>query len=434
MRVLVIGSGGREHALVWKIRQSTSVQEVYCAPGNPGIGGIARLIPIATGDLAGLRDFALAERIDLTVVGPEQPLAEGIVDLFEASGLTIFGPSKAAARLEWSKSFAKEFMTRHGIPTAPYKIFGADQFGAAEQFVLEADYPLVLKADGLAAGKGVLVCRNRDEGLAGVRDIMQKRVFGDAGNLLLVEEFLAGVEASLFVLSDGTDVVTLIPAQDYKRVRDGDEGKNTGGMGAYAPSARVDVKALTEIRRSIVEPAIRGMREDGCPYAGCLYVGLMMTKNGPSVVEFNSRFGDPETQVVLPLITGDFAEMLRSAATGELSHWHDQPIPDGMRHGAVCVILASDGYPGTYRKGMQIIGLDLLSQEEDVVAFHSGTGIADDHVVTAGGRVLGVTAFTTNGGVQQARKRAYEGVHQVTFEGVQFRRDIAGSLSGGYGS
>jgi len=425
MRVLVVGSGGREHALVWRIGKSPSVTDLFCAPGNPGIARMATLVSIPASDKEAMLDFARRERIDLVVIGPEQPLADGIVDRFESEGLRIFGPSRHAAKLEWSKSFAKEFMARHAIPTAGYRLYEAADIAQAEEDLRSAAYPLVLKADGLAAGKGVMVCTSAEDGVAGVREIMQNRIFGSAGDRLLVEEFLEGVEASVFALADGIRAITLIPAQDYKRSLDGDQGKNTGGMGSYAPSVHVSETDLLRIRSSIVDPVIRGMSNEGTPYKGCLYVGLMMTDDGPKVVEFNSRFGDPETQVVLPLLKGDVARMLYDAAAGDLSAWGHQQVPDPAVEGAVCVVTASTGYPDSYEKGIRIMGLADDFAGDGIQIFHSGTAAAGKDIVTAGGRVLGVMAHATSGGIEAARTAAYRAAGKIHFEGMQYRKDIA---------
>ena len=420
MKILVIGSGGREHALVWKLAQSPQVKAVYCAPGNPGISRLATLVPMGAGDIEGLASFAAKERIDLTVVGPEQPLAEGIVDLFQARGLTVFGPTRRAAELEWSKAFAKAFMERHGIPTAAHRTFAGHTVSQARSYLDMCPLPIVLKADGLAAGKGVIICTSREEIRAALRDITETMVFGDAGRAVVVEEFMTGQEASVFAVCDGKNFVTLAAAQDHKRVFDGDQGKNTGGMGAYAPAPIVTTAVLRFIEERIIRPTLHGMALEERPYAGCLYVGLMLTPEGPKVVEFNARFGDPETQVVVPLYDGDLAELLLSAARGTLESFRP---PATSKMYAVCVVLASGGYPGAHKTGLPIDGLDAVDGMDGVVVFHAGTKAQGGGVVTAGGRVLGVTSMK-GGSLREAISCAYEAVKRIRFEGMHFRKDI----------
>lgn len=421
MNVLVIGSGGREHALVWKIAQSESVGKIYCAPGNAGIESLVECVPIHPSDLDGLLHFAHDKKVDLTVVGPEQPLANGIVDLFESNNLKIFGPSKRAAELEWSKAFAKDFMRRNGIPTARHQTFSLGDHDRAVVALDMSTYPLVLKADGLAAGKGVMICEDRPTAQTALHLMMDEKAFGTASEIVVVEEFMTGEEASVFAVCDGTDYVTLAPAQDHKRIFDDDRGANTGGMGAYAPAPVVSQQILEEVKHSIIEPTLGGMAAEGRKYKGCLYVGLMITADGPKVVEFNARFGDPETQVVLPLFDGDIVELILAACEGTIAslQLQNRPHNDGS---AVCVVLASSGYPGKYQIGKEIHGLQNLS--EGVVAFHGGTTKMKDAVVTAGGRVLGVTAISPNLDFGTTIAAAYEGVSRISFDGMQFRRDI----------
>jgi phosphoribosylamine--glycine ligase len=420
MKILIIGSGGREHALVWKLSSSPRVTGLYCAPGNPGIAKLATLVPLKANDSAGLAEFVRREGIDLTVVGPEQPLAEGIVDLFQDRSLTVFGPTRRAAELEWSKAFAKEFMERHGIPTASCKIFGTGDGEAAREFLRTCPLPVVVKADGLAAGKGVIICQQRGEAMTALHEMAEDRVFGPAGATIVIEEYMSGPEASVFAVCDGTRHVTLAPAQDHKRVFDDDQGKNTGGMGAYAPTPFVSAQVLQEVEDRIIEPTIRGMASEGRPYSGCLYVGLMLTADGPKVVEYNSRFGDPETQVVLPLYGGDLAELLSAAARGTLAS-----VPSASVTGhAVCVVLASKGYPDAYETGMPITGLEKAEGLPGIVVFHAGTKLLNNTLVTGGGRVLGVTAVA-GGSLRQAVTNAYNAVSTVGFEGVHYRGDIA---------
>jgi len=423
MRILVIGSGGREHALVWKISQSARVQEIYCAPGNPGIESLAECIPVLPMDFEGLVKFVKEKNVDLTIVGPEQPLAEGIVDFFVAHGHVIFGPTRAAAELEWSKAFAKAFMRRHGIPTSAHKTFTLPQKQEAARYLGSVIYPVVLKADGLAAGKGVIIARKHDEALDILEAMMGQRSFGSAGTVVVIEEFMTGEEASVFAICDGTRHVTLVPAQDHKRVFDHDEGKNTGGMGAYAPAPMVTPDVLRIVERTIIEPTLRGMSAERRPYKGCLYVGLMITEAGPKVVEYNCRFGDPEAQVVLPLFEQDFVDLLEASAAGRIDLFE----PGGAsawRGSAVCVVLASGGYPDTYTPGKMINGLEKLNSLSNVITFHSGTARIEGQLVTSGGRVLGVTALRKEADLASTILEAYEGVSRIEFSGMHFRKDI----------
>jgi phosphoribosylamine--glycine ligase len=354
MKILVIGSGGREHAIIWKLAQSPQVSELFCAPGNPGIARHATCVPLTPTEIARLAEFAGAHAIDLTVVGPEGPLAEGIVDLFRSQGKKIFGPSRSGAELEWSKVYAKAFMERHGIPTARHRTFRRDQTDAVRAHFRESHFPLVLKADGLASGKGVLICSTLEEAEEAWKQMTEARVFGGAADRVVIEEFLTGQEASVFAICDGKNFLTLAPAQDHKRAYDGDAGKNTGGMGAYAPAPMVTPEILRAVEERIIAPTLMGMASEGRPYTGCLYVGLMLTPDGPKVVEYNVRLGDPEAQVVLPLFEGDLAELLLQASVGGLAVTR----PSGpMARSAVCVVLASAGYPDAYRSGLPIAGL-----------------------------------------------------------------------------
>ncbi len=418
MRVLVLGSGGREHALVWKISRSPKVTGLFCIPGNPGMAPIASMPPIAPGDHEALVRFAIDEKIDLTVVGPEQPLAAGIVDRFRAAGLAVFGPTRAAAELEWSKAFAKEFMRRHGIPSAEFRVFDSTRLEDARAYVAEHALPVVLKADGLAAGKGVLICTTKEEALAALAEI--PAAFGEAGRTIVVEEYMEGEEVSVFAITDGKEFVTLAPAQDHKRVFDEDMGRNTGGMGAYAPAPLLTEALLATVREQIIAPTLAGMENEGRLYTGCLYVGLMITSSGPKVVEYNCRFGDPETQVVLPLCGDDLVDFLDASARGSLRTLRGRPLViDGS---AVCVILASGGYPDAYETGKSIRGIETVP--EGVVVFHAGTKLSGGELATAGGRVLGVTAIGGGMSLRDTIARAYEGVRQISFQGMHYRRDI----------
>jgi phosphoribosylamine--glycine ligase len=417
MKVLVVGGGGREHALAWKLSRERGVSEVVCAPGNAGIAAVARLEPIAPTDVESLAARAERERIDLTVVGPELPLEHGIVDLFRSRGLRVFGPSRAAARLECSKVFAKDFMARHGIPTARYRVC-ADA-GSARDIVAsgELGFPVVVKADGLAAGKGVVVARDRTEANAAIRASMEYRQFGEAGTRVVLEECLSGPEVSFFALCDGTRGVPLTTAQDHKRAFDDDQGPNTGGMGAFAPSPLIDDAQCDRIMREIVDPVMAGMRSDGHDYRGFLYAGLMMTCDGPRVIEFNVRFGDPEAQVVVPMIDDQLAPFLARAADGRLD---GAPRFSTMQH--VGVVLASRDYPSSSPVGFPIAGIDAAEAIADVMVFHAGTSAVSSTVVTAGGRVL--TVVGRGNSYQAAIDRAYAGVDKIRFEGMHYRRDI----------
>ena len=420
MKVLVVGSGGREHALVWKLKQSPRVSRLMCAPGNAGIGELAELVPLKADDVDGLFEFAKKNRIDLTVVGPEVPLVNGIVDLFEKNGLRIFGPGKYAAQLEGSKAFAKRFLEKYHIPTASYRIFTRAESGASEKYVLSKRTPLVLKADGLAGGKGAVVCHTTGDALNMLRDCFGNKVFGDAGATVVVEEFMVGEEASVFALSDGTGYTLLRPAQDHKQILDGDRGKNTGGMGAYAPAPLMTPSLMKRVEEEIVVPTFEGMRSEGKPYKGCLYVGLMITSDGPKVVEFNCRFGDPEAQVVLPLIDGDLFELLLACATGTLQSVN-------IRHhaaAAVCVVMASRGYPDSYETGKRISGLESIRPDDGVVVFHAGTKKEGDAVVSSGGRVLGVTAISYEDDLEGTITNAYTALKKISFDGAYYRSDI----------
>ena len=418
MKVLVVGGGGREHAIVWGISKSSLEPEVFIAPGNPGTALLGTNVPVAAADIEGLLTFARQKKIDLTIVGPEQPLVAGIVDAFEAAGLTIFGPSAAAAKLEGSKSFAKDFMARHGIPTALYKTFAAQEYDQAKSYLIERNRPCVLKASGLAAGKGVLMCSNLDEALEGLDAILVNGRFGEAGAELVIEEWMEGEEASVFALTDGEHYLLLASAQDHKRVGEGDTGPNTGGMGAYAPAPIVTDELLGHIAETIVEPTLKGMAQEGRPYRGVLYCGLMITREGPKVVEFNCRFGDPEAQVLIPLLQDDLLQLIVDLIEGK------KPVlsPDSNRKSAACVVLASGGYPGGYEKGKRIDGLEKAKQIANVLVFHAGTRRDGDVVITNGGRVLGV--ISSNDTLAEALDNVYRGVACIDFDGMQYRTDI----------
>ncbi len=417
MKLLVIGSGAREHALVWKLSRERDVNDILCAPGNAGITELARCRPVAPTDIDGLLTLARAETIDLTIVGPEAPLERGLVDRFTAEGLRAFGPTRDAARLETSKAFAKTLMQRANIPTARYRI--ARSAEEAHHAVDEFAGNVALKADGLAAGKGVIVTATRDEASAAINALMIQRKVGDAGRTLVVEERLDGPEVSFFALCDGTRALPLVSAQDHKRVNDNDEGPNTGGMGAFAPSPLMDAALQSRVMTTIVEPVLETMRQDGSPYRGFLYVGLMLTSDGPKVIEFNVRFGDPEAQVVLPMIESDLAPLLAAASTGGLSQDTTLRV-SGQPH--VGVVLASGGYPDAYEMGKPIEGLKEAASLPDVLIFHAGTKRKDDAIVTDGGRVLTVVGRGPD--YERAITRAYDAVDRIRFEGQHARRDI----------
>ncbi|MBD3349312.1 MAG: phosphoribosylamine--glycine ligase [Candidatus Eisenbacteria bacterium] len=418
MKVLVVGGGGREHALVWKLAQSPTVSGIIAAPGNAGIARLAETTPIPAHDIEGLVRLAEERECGLTVVGPEVPLTLGIVDAFRARGLTAFGPTRAAARIEGSKSFAKELMRRAGVPTASARTCTSREEAAAAAG--EIGYPVVIKADGLAAGKGVVIAADGHEAETAIDDAMVRQRFGRSGDTLVVEECLRGEEASILAITDGRKAALLAPSQDHKRALDGDRGPNTGGMGAYAPAPVVSEETLADVERSIIGPTLEGLAEmEGAEYRGVLYAGLMMTDGGPKVVEFNCRFGDPETQVTLPLLEGDLAEIMMSAASGDLD---PSAVGARPRH-AVCVVMASGGYPGQYEKGKLVEGIDSAEAMNDVVVFHAGTRLEDGATVTSGGRVLGVTAWDAS--LADAVKRAYRAVDSISFENEYHRTDIA---------
>jgi len=416
MKILVVGGGGREHTLVWKIAQSPLVKHIYCAPGNPGIAELAECVHIGAEEIETLRDFALAEQIDLTIVGPEVPLTMGIVDIFQTAGLEIFGPNKAAAQIEGSKGFSKDLMARYHIPTAEYKSF--TDHAEAVAYIQEQGAPIVVKADGLAAGKGVVVAMTEDQAITAVDDIMLDQVFGVAGTSVVIEEFMDGEEASFFAFTDGKNILPLASSQDHKRVNDNDEGPNTGGMGAYSPAPVVTDDLYQVIVETIVKPTIQGMAQDGCSYSGILYVGLMIKDGIPRVVEYNARFGDPEAQPLLMRMKSDIVPVLQACARGELKQdaieWYDKA--------AVCVVMASGGYPAVYEKNLQITGLDKAAKIEDLMVFHAGTSLKDGQIVNQGGRVLGVTGLGDT--VREAIEKAYAGVEVIHWDKVHYRHDI----------
>lgn len=417
MKVLVIGSGAREHALVWKISQSPLLTKLYAAPGNAGISQIAECHPIQTDNIEGLCAFAKKENIDLTIVGPESPLVAGIVDFFQKEGLKIFGPSQAAARLEGSKVFAKELMTRYGVPTADYQVY--TNVNEAKHYAIEAEMPLVIKADGLAAGKGVFVCESSQQAVNAITQLMAEGIFGDAGRQILIEEALEGQELSVLALTDGEKIIPLASAQDHKRVYDHDRGPNTGGMGAYSPCPQVPDDKIAEAVDLTIRPIIQGMAKEGIPYRGVLYAGLMLTKEGPFVLEYNCRFGDPETEALLPRLKSDLLSVMAEIANGTLQttelSWDEKAC--------LCVVMSSGGYPGFYHKGFPIEGIESVASRPNVYVFHAGTERnAQGKFITDGGRVLAVSVLGEN--LRAAHDLAYKEVGHIRFQDCHFRRDI----------
>ena len=414
MKILVIGSGGREHALCWKLAQHLDA-EIYAAPGNIGMIDVATLVNIKVDDIQGLVDFAKAEAIDLTVVGPELPLTLGVVDAFQEAGLACFGPNKAAARLEGSKAFSKELMKKYNIPTAAFDTF--TEVAPAKAFVDEIGVPCVVKADGLAAGKGVIICMTRDEADKAIEDMLSDHAFGDASATIVIEEYMEGPEVSVLAFADGKHVLPMVSAQDHKRIFDGDKGPNTGGMGAYSPAPVYTEELSKLVNETIFAPTIAAMAAEGAPFTGILYTGLMLTEKGPRVLEYNVRFGDPETQPIMVRMKSDIVDLFQACLDGTL----DQATLEWYDEAAVCVIIASGGYPASSEKGVPIHGLDTVAEEEAIV-FHSGTALKDDQIVTNGGRVLGVTAKDTT--IKGAIDKAYAAVEKISFDHMQFRRDI----------
>ena len=417
MKVLVIGGGGREHALVWKISQSPKIEKLFCSPGSAAIGELAECVAIGPEQIKKLADFAAKEKIDLTVVGPELPLTLGITDLFEERGLRIFGPNREAAQLEGSKAFAKEILRDNAIPTAAFGTF--TDAALAKNFIAKQNTPIVVKADGLAAGKGVLICPTRAEADAAVDEILLGKAFGPAGEKVVIEEFLDGEEASFMVLTDGDHILPLASSQDHKRAFDNDEGPNTGGMGAYSPAPVVTPEMHRRILHEILAPLLAGLKKKNIRYRGVIYIGLMITQGGPTVLEFNARFGDPECQPIMMRLKSDFVELMEAVIDGRLdeaqARWHDDA--------AVCVVLAAAGYPGAYDKGKEILGLERLRDWSNGFVFHAGTTKDNGRWVTSGGRVLGVTARGKS--VADAVREAYRAVGEISWDGMHYRKDIA---------
>lgn len=416
MKVLVVGSGGREHAIVWRLKKNSNIEKIYCAPGNAGIGLDAECVPIGAMEFDKLVDFAKKENIDFTIIGMDDPLVGGVVDVFEKEGLRVFGPRKNAAIIEGSKAFSKDLMKKYGIPTAKYESF--TDYEEAKKYLDSQEMPIVIKADGLALGKGVLICMTREEAEEGLKEIMLDKKFGSAGNAVVIEEFLQGPEVSVLSFCDGKTVVPMVSAQDHKRALDGDKGLNTGGMGTFSPSVFYTEEMNEECMKTIFQPTVDAMAKEGRPFVGILYFGLMLTKDGMKVIEYNARFGDPETQVVLPRLKTDLLEIMEACVDGKLAdmniEWYD--------NAAVCVVLASGGYPVEYEKGFEIKGLDEIKKYDNIVVFHAGTAEKDGKLVTNGGRVLGITGIGND--INEAIKTAYEGVEIVDFDKKHFRTDI----------
>jgi phosphoribosylamine---glycine ligase len=419
MKVLVVGGGGREHALAWKLHQSESVTGVWVAPGNAGIKEFATAVPIPVDNIAQLKQFAVDKAIDLTVVGPDNALANGIVDEFQQAGLKIFGPTKAGAHLESSKSYAKEFMARYGITSPGFAV--CDSANQALRAVRRFGFPAVIKADGLALGKGVVIAHDLRQAEEAIRRIMEERLFGDAGNRVVIEEFITGTECSVHALIDGENYCLFPTAQDHKALYDGNHGPNTGGMGAFSPSQTLSTDDLQSIEREVLQPFLRGIQAEGIKYQGLLFPGLMLTKRGLAVLEFNARFGDPETQALLPRLSSDLVELLEATLTGRLP----EVTPRWSSAASVCVVLASKGYPDRADTGKPIVGLTEAAALKDVLVFHAGTREQEDRIVTAGGRVLGITALGDS--IRSARRKAYDAVGVIEFDGCYFRRDIGES-------
>lgn len=416
MKVLVVGSGAREHCLAERLGQSPRVDEIYSAPGNGGTANLGKNVDIAVDDLDSLLEFALSENIDFTIVGPEIPLATGIVDKFEAEGLKIFGPSQELSKLESSKVFAKEMMEKYNIPTARFKVF--DNLDLAKSYLEERDAPVVVKADGLAAGKGVIVCKDKEEAKQAVETMMVDKKFGEAGNKIIIEDCLFGQELSVLVFTDGETIIPLVGSQDHKRAFDGDQGPNTGGMGAYAPTPLLDSESFDQVIENIFRPLVEGLRKEGKIYKGIIYAGLMISGKKMNVLEFNVRLGDPEAQVILPKLKGDLADIFLKATNSKLSEIE----VEWDKRACICVVLASGGYPGKYQKGKEIKGIEESRKQKDILIYHAGTKKMDGKFLTNGGRVLSVVAL--GGTLQEAKDKAYQAVNKISFEGMQYRKDI----------
>ena len=420
MKVLIVGSGGREHAIAYSVAKSPKVDKIYCAPGNAGIGTVAECVPIGPMEFEKLAQFAQEEQMDLTIVGMDDPLVGGIVEVFEEKGLRVFGPRKNAAILEGSKAFSKDLMKKYQIPTAAYENFEDPQ--KALEYLEKAKFPIVLKADGLALGKGVLICNSLEEAKDGVKEIMLDKKFGTAGNTLVVEEFMTGREVSVLSYVDGTTIKTMTSAQDHKRAKDGDQGLNTGGMGTFSPSPFYTKEIDEYCQKHIYQPTVDAMRAEGRPFTGIIFFGLMLTEQGPKVLEYNARFGDPEAQVVLPRMKNDIVEVMEACIDGKL----DEIELQFEDNAAVCVVLASEGYPVKYEKGIPITGFENFQGKDGYYCFHAGTKLEDGQIVTNGGRVLGITAKGAN--LKEARKNAYEATEWISFANKYMRHDIGKAI------
>lgn len=418
MKVVIIGSGGREHALAYKIAESRQLKKLYCLPGNPGTKSFAENVNITGNE--NILNFCKEKNIDLIVVGPEQPLVEGLADILRENGYNVFGPSRLAAQIEGDKSFSKTLMKKYGIPTATFEVFEKSDYENALTYLKTKEYPVVIKAFGLAAGKGVLICESFEESKLALDECFKNNTFGEAGEKVIIEEFMLGQEASIFAVTDGTDYIILPAAQDHKRIMDGDKGKNTGGMGAYAPAPLITDKVKKEIEIKIIIPTLNALKSESITYNGCLYAGLMMTNEGPKVVEFNCRFGDPETQAVLPLLEGDFLELLNSTAKGKINK-HSVKYSGGA---SVCVVAVSGGYPDKFDKGFEIRGLETINDEE-ILVFQAGTKEENGVIKTNGGRVLGITSSIKRNDLKAAKQKAYEGIAKISFDGMFYRKDIS---------
>ena len=414
MKILVVGGGGREHAICWKLSNEKNVEKIYCAPGNPGIAEVAECVNIGDSDIDKLAKFAKENEIDMTVVGPEVPLVMGITDVFESQGLKVFGPNKKCARLEGSKAFSKDFMTRHNLPTAKYKEY--TNIDKAIDDIDDFGYPVVIKADGLAAGKGVIISENREDAIKTLKEMMNDKKFGTAGEKIVIEEFLSGIETSILAFVDNETIIPMVSAKDHKKVNDGETGLNTGGMGTFSPSEIYTYELSKEIKENILDKTLKGFQEDNLDFKGILFVGLMITKDGPKILEYNVRFGDPETQSVLFRLETDLSEIISAVINNKLKDIDIKYSDDS----AICVMLTSGGYPESYEKGKLITGLDNL--DKDIVVFHSGTKLLDNKLVTNGGRVIGITAKGKT--VKEACKKVYENIKKINFEGMHYRTDI----------
>ena len=414
MKILVVGGGGREHAICWKLSNEKNVEKIYCAPGNPGIAEVAECVNIGDSDIDELAKFAKENEIDITVVGPEVPLVMGITDVFESQGLKVFGPNKKCARLEGSKAFSKDFMTRHNLPTAKYKEY--TNIDKAIDDIDEFGYPVVIKADGLAAGKGVIISENREDAIKTLKEMMNDKKFGTAGEKIVIEEFLSGIETSILAFVDNETIIPMVSAKDHKKVNDGETGLNTGGMGTFSPSEIYTYELSKEIKENILDKTLKGFQEDNLDFKGILFVGLMITKDGTKILEYNVRFGDPETQSVLFRLETDLSEIISAVINNKLKDIDIKYSDDS----AICVMLTSGGYPESYEKGKLITGLDNL--DKDIVVFHSGTKLLDNKLVTNGGRVIGITAKGKT--VKEACKKVYENIKKINFEGMHYRTDI----------